>query len=146
MEQPLKILSERDLQDWLQARAFGWRQQAQAGGFSIALNGIMGAGKTTLVRLLAEHFGVVGEVSSPSYVLQYEYRVASNFLIEHWDLYRLHDLPDELYEPAPSSVLRIIEWANKFEQQLVVDCSITLEFTSVDSTETARQLSYTLYR
>lgn len=82
-------------------------------GADLGLTGPLGAGKTTFTRHLCSCLGVTGEISSPSYVLQHEYH-APALSIEHWDLYRLSGLPEELYEPVGSGVLRIIEWADRF--------------------------------
>ena len=87
------------------------------GGDSLALNGELGAGKTTFVKFLAKEFGVVEEVSSPSFVLQHIYS-GNALTIEHWDLYRLGAVPEELDEDPPKGVLRVIEWADKFN----LDC------------------------
>jgi len=92
------------------------------GGITIGFSGGLGAGKTTLIRHLVEALGGdPREVASPSYTLQHEYRVAGTtsdagaktLSIEHWDLYRLSTLPDELYEPPSSSVVRLIEWPER---------------------------------
>ncbi len=70
---------------------------------TIAINGGLGAGKTQLVRLLAQHLGVPAEeVTSPTYVLLQRY--VGQQTIYHFDFYRLEresqvwDLGiDELY-------------------------------------------------
>jgi len=56
---------------------------------------------------------VVEQVSSPSYVLQHEYRGQGGLMIEHWDLYRLTELPDDLNEPPAAGVVRFVEWADR---------------------------------
>lgn len=92
------------------------------GGMTIGFSGGLGAGKTTLIRHLVEALGGdPREVASPSYTLQHEYRVVGGAAdaggeirtIEHWDLYRLSSLPDELYEPPSASVVRLIEWPER---------------------------------
>lgn len=80
-------------------------------GIDISMVGDLGVGKTTLLRLTAQALQAQHPVSSPSFVLQHEYRCANDLLIEHWDLYRLRELPPELYEP-PGNV-RIVEWADR---------------------------------
>lgn len=84
-------------------------------GKSYGLIGNLGAGKTTFTRLLMKKLGSDEQVSSPSYVLQHEYK-APGGMIEHWDLYRLSALPIELAEPVAAGTIRIIEWADKFEE------------------------------
>jgi tRNA threonylcarbamoyladenosine biosynthesis protein TsaE len=73
----------------------------------------LGAGKTTFSRFLAEACGVTSPVASPTFVLSFEYAAAGGLKIEHWDLYRLRGLPEELHEPPPGDVLRLIEWADR---------------------------------
>lgn len=81
------------------------------GGSVIGLSGDLGAGKTTLVRYLVEALGGNAEdVSSPSYTLEYQYKLAGGLLIEHWDLYRVSELPGELMEAPCDTTIRLIEW------------------------------------
>lgn len=84
------------------------------GGTVIGLSGALGAGKTTLVRYLVQALGgSADDVSSPSYTLEYQYDLSSGVLIEHWDLYRVSELPDELLEAPSSNTIRLIEWPEK---------------------------------
>ena len=79
----------------------------------VALIGDLGTGKTTFVGYFAAQMGACEAVSSPSYVLQHEYHCAGGITLEHWDLYRLSALPDELREPAAPRTIRIVEWADR---------------------------------
>lgn len=109
-------------------------------GLTIALHGTLGAGKTALVRELAESLGVAREsVVSPTFVLCQEY--PGRIPIIHVDAYRLSggnellDLePDALF--APTNVT-IIEWAERVASALPAD---RLEITIEVVTETARSI------
>ncbi len=101
-------------------------------GTTIALVGPLGAGKTTSTRILLELLGSLEAVSSPTFVLQHEYKLPSGLVIEHWDLYRLNQLPDELLEPAGANVIRLVEWADKFlEFMAQVDLVLRFELSEV---------------
>lgn len=83
-------------------------------GDSVGLSGDLGAGKTTFVRyLIGAMGGNAGEVSSPSYTLEHEHKLPSGLVIEHWDLYRLRETPDELREPPAAGVVRLLEWPER---------------------------------
>ena len=85
----------------------------------ILLTGDLGAGKTTLVKGIAEGFeaALADEVTSPTFTLVHEYR-GPRAILYHIDLYRVdtqRDLEtlglDDLV--APDSIL-LIEWGEKF--------------------------------
>lgn len=85
----------------------------------LALCGPLGAGKTQLVRFLAEQLGApLDLVTSPTYVLMQRYRGRVDIL--HLDFYRLNSvaqawdlgLDEWLEEPS----LTVIEWADKFPE------------------------------
>jgi tRNA threonylcarbamoyladenosine biosynthesis protein TsaE len=83
----------------------------------IALLGELGAGKTTFVRYLAKKLQITQDISSPTYVYQHEYK-NSDLTLEHWDIYRCASLPEDLIEPPANNTIRVIEWADKFEECL----------------------------
>ncbi len=56
----------------------------------IALEGQMGAGKTTLITAVCRKLGVVDSISSPTFSIINEYRTDKNEVIYHMDLYRLN--------------------------------------------------------
>ena len=91
-------------------------------GEMVVLRGDLGAGKTTLVKGIAEGFGAAFEdnVTSPTFTLIHEYR-GPQITLFHIDLYRI-DTDRELMTLAiddlraePSSIL-LVEWGDKFEK------------------------------
>ena len=85
----------------------------------VVLRGDLGAGKTTLVKGIAEAFRAASEedVTSPTFTLIHEYR-GPEAVLYHIDLYRV-DTPRQLETLglddliAENSVL-LIEWGEKF--------------------------------
>ena len=80
----------------------------------VALSGDLGTGKTTLVRALCEHLGVVDDVSSPTYSIINTYLTASGASINHLDLYRIEN-EEELVQIGiddylHSGEITFIEW------------------------------------
>lgn len=91
-------------------------------GQLITLRGDLGAGKTTLVKGIAEGFqaALQQDVTSPTFTLVHEYRGPAITLF-HIDLYRI-DTDRELMtlgiddlRSEPGSIL-LVEWGEKFEQ------------------------------
>ena len=56
----------------------------------LALEGQMGAGKTTLITAVCRHLGVTDPISSPTFSIINEYRTVKGEVIYHMDLYRLN--------------------------------------------------------
>lgn len=86
-------------------------------GDVIALEGGLGAGKTTLARGILEALGLQGEAPSPSFAIVQPYDVPEVTLpVAHVDLYRL-DGPEETEELALAEYLDdsllIIEWPDR---------------------------------
>jgi tRNA threonylcarbamoyladenosine biosynthesis protein TsaE len=99
----------------------------------VLLRGDLGAGKTTLVKGIAEGFDAAREhdVTSPTFTLVHEYR-GPNATLYHIDLYRV-ETPRELETLglddliAENSIL-LIEWGEKFSRfQRERDVEIFLE-------------------
>jgi len=87
----------------------------------VLLRGDLGAGKTTLVKGIAEGFKAAAaeDVTSPTFTLIHEYR-GPEVTLYHIDLYRI-DTQRELDTLAlddlmgPQTIL-LIEWGEKFER------------------------------
>lgn len=101
----------------------------------VLLRGELGAGKTTLVKGIAEGFGAArqDDVTSPTFTLIHEYR-SPKVTVYHIDLYRIdteRELEtlgiDDLF--GEDSVL-LVEWGDKFERfQSDRDVEIAMERT-----------------
>ena len=96
----------------LEAYANVYAQSLKTGAVLI-LSGVMGAGKTTFVRGLAQGLGATSPVSSPTYTYIHEYATPRGQLI-HIDAYRLES-PHKLWnmglaEYLETSFVTVIEW------------------------------------
>jgi tRNA threonylcarbamoyladenosine biosynthesis protein TsaE len=83
---------------------------------AIALDGPLGAGKTTFVRHLLRALGVTGRIKSPSYAVMEPYAAAQGS-IAHFDFYRFDD-PREWDDAGFRDVfaapgLKLMEWPEK---------------------------------
>lgn len=80
----------------------------------VALEGEMGAGKTTLVRALAAALGVADDVSSPTFALVNEYRDGRRQPVYHFDFYRVGSVQEAeqmgAAEYFDSGYLCLVEW------------------------------------
>jgi tRNA threonylcarbamoyladenosine biosynthesis protein TsaE len=90
-------------------------------GSIVLLSGDLGAGKTTLVKGIAEGFQAAeaDRVTSPTFTLIHEYR-GPQVTVYHIDLYRI-DTPRELDTLALDDLMEansilLIEWGEKFER------------------------------
>lgn len=101
----------------------------------IGLNGSLGAGKTRLVRAIAEALDVApGAIASPTFVLIHEYE--GRIPVFHFDVYRL---------PSPSAFedlgvadywraggLCLVEWADRV-RELLPEEAWRIEIESLDA-------------
>ena len=134
----IELKDEQDTADF--AKKF---YESLKGGEAIGLLGQLGAGKTTFVRYFAKAAGVpVEQVSSPSFVLGHEYE-GEKFIIDHWDIYRLFEEPEELLEPPAKNTIRLIEWADKSEELMKsLDIIIKIGFKDLKNYPTVRSISF----
>jgi tRNA threonylcarbamoyladenosine biosynthesis protein TsaE len=114
----------------LETRTLSWPDEAACAAFAsrlashprlwpstfIALDGPLGAGKTTFVRHLLRALGVAGRIKSPTFAVLEPYEVGSK-AISHFDFYRFGD-PREWEEAgfrelfaAPG--LKLAEWPDR---------------------------------
>ena len=109
----------------------------------VLLRGDLGAGKTTLVKGIAEGFNAASqdEVTSPTFTLIHEYR-GPRATLYHIDLYRI-DTQRELDTLALDDLMTVdsvvlIEWGEKFARfERERDVEIALERVS----DTSRNIS-----
>jgi len=107
-------------------------------GAVIALIGPLGAGKTQLVRAVAEGLEIADSrlVSSPTFVLIQEY--AARLPIYHFDAYRLSG-PGELFDLGVHEYLEghgvcLVEWADRVEACLPAEhLRISIDITGPTS-------------
>jgi tRNA threonylcarbamoyladenosine biosynthesis protein TsaE len=111
----------------------------------IVLRGDLGAGKTTLVKGIAEGFEAASAdaVTSPTFTLVHEYR-GPRAALYHIDLYRV-DTERELETlglddlTGPSSIL-LIEWGEKFSR-FVRERDVEIVLERVDENERRIQVT-----
>jgi tRNA threonylcarbamoyladenosine biosynthesis protein TsaE len=106
----------------------------------VVLHGDLGAGKTTLVKGIAEALGAASQddVTSPTFTLIHEYR-GPDVTLYHVDLYRIErerELAtlglDELF--ASEGNLVVIEWGEKFPR-LVAECDAEIRIERAGESE-----------
>lgn len=126
-----------------QTRRIGIRLGGLLGpGDLICLQGELGAGKTTLVQGMAQGWGALDSVSSPTFVLVNVYRRAGDAQFFHMDAYRIESVPEgeelDLVTMLGDGPL-LIEWADRLKSILPRErLWVTLEHVS----EEHRQLRF----
>ncbi|RSD20745.1 tRNA (adenosine(37)-N6)-threonylcarbamoyltransferase complex ATPase subunit type 1 TsaE [Mesobacillus subterraneus] len=102
-----------------QTRDFAKRlaEHLQAGDV-IALEGDLGAGKTTFTKGLAEGLGITRNVNSPTFTIIKEYQ--GKLPLYHMDVYRVEDAFEDLgFDEYFEGVgVTVVEWAHLIEEQL----------------------------
>lgn len=106
----------------------------------VIMRGDLGAGKTTLVKGIAEGLNAASQddVTSPTFTLVHEYR-GPDVTLYHVDLYRIETQReldtlglDELFAKEGNFVL--IEWGEKFPR-LVAECDAEIKIQRVGESE-----------
>src|SRR5665213_2145072 len=112
----------------------------------IALEGNLGAGKTTFVQTLAKELGITDTVQSPTYVLMKSYPISFHQFktLIHIDAYRLES-PEEFAALKPEtflsdmSTLVCIEWPERIEGKLP-EPDVFIEFSHIEDEGDARDI------
>ena len=93
-------------------------KELQAGDLVILI-GPLGAGKTTLTRGVGEGLGVIGNVSSPTFVIARTHQRGELAPLVHVDAYRLGSPSalDDLDIPFASSIV-LVEWGKGLTDEI----------------------------
>jgi tRNA threonylcarbamoyladenosine biosynthesis protein TsaE len=103
-------------------------------GDVICLQGDLGAGKTTFVQGVAQGWGSLDSVSSPTFILVNMYRRADECKLFHMDAYRLDSAPEAEELDLDSMLAQgplLIEWPERIDG-LVPAESLWITFEHVD--------------
>lgn len=87
-------------------------------GYTITLEGDLGAGKTTFTQSFAKGLGVKRTVNSPTFTIMKQYN--GRLPLNHLDVYRLADSEEDLGwdEIFFSDAVTVVEWAHLIEEEL----------------------------
>jgi tRNA threonylcarbamoyladenosine biosynthesis protein TsaE len=101
-------------------------------GWTLLLDGELGAGKSTFARALIQAMGHRGAVPSPTYTLVEPYELPGR-LVYHVDLYRVSDEEELRYLgwTELDDGLRIVEWPERAPELLAsADLRLGLEYAN----------------
>ena len=89
----------------------------------IALDGVLGAGKTVLTRGIARGLGITGIIKSPTFTIICEYE--GRLPLYHMDMYRI-STDDEFEMTGGKELLTsggvcVIEWSGNIQESLPAD-------------------------
>lgn len=126
-----------------QTRRMGMRLGALLNpGDVVCLQGDLGAGKTTFVQGLAQGWGSLDSVSSPTFIIVNVYRRPDESELYHLDTYRLESAPeaamldlDDMLEAGPL----VIEWPERIESVLPKE-RLWLELEYIDEEQRRIQI------
>ena len=119
-----------------------WIARGLRVGDAIALEGDLGAGKTTLARAILRALGVEGDVPSPSFTLVQHYDT-TRLKIAHCDFYRIEN-PAEVDELGLEDALKegaiLVEWPQRAPRRIPPD-ALRIRIEIVGESERAVQFS-----
>ena len=93
-------------------------------GSVVSLEGVLGSGKTTMVKGIADGLNIEEHVTSPSFTIMTSYQ--GDIKLYHIDLYRIHST-DEILDLGIEEVfsgdgISVIEWGDRAAELLPKDC------------------------
>lgn len=133
MLQAASLYETEQLAAWLGTQAWA--------GMVMALDGDLGAGKTTFSKALAASLGVKEIVSSPTFTIIKEYE-GQTLPFYHMDVYRLSmEEADELGldEYFYGQGVTVVEWASLIEE-LLPEQYLAIEIETIDEQQRQVQL------
>lgn len=144
----MPILDDRNFEFFSHSPAQTRRLGIHLGGYLsagdvICLEGNLGSGKTTLVQGIAQGWGSLDPVSSPTYVIVNEYRRPDAQRLYHVDAYRLENLLEAEFldfDRMLSQGSIVIEWAERIKDALP-EASLWIRFEYSDVERRSMMLS-----
>ncbi len=113
-------------------------------GDLICLQGDLGAGKTTFVQGIAQGWGSLDSVSSPTFILVNMYRRADGSQLFHMDAYRLDSTP-EAEELDLDSMLAegalIVEWPERMDGLIPAE-RLWVQLEHIDDEDEEREMKF----
>lgn len=104
-------------------------------GSIVALDGPLGAGKTTLVKGIAKSLEIEEPITSPTFTIVSEYQ--GRFLLYHIDLYRVGSAEEiellGIEELMYGSGISVVEWSEKAPELFVDPSRVSLQITGPTS-------------
>lgn len=134
MKQQYKVSTVSDYRQVI-TDLLAWQQTQPHNSLVIALQGDLGAGKTTFVQQVAQYFGVAETVASPTFTIMKQYMLNGDTFTKlvHIDAYRI----ESEAELAPlhigglleeEGVLACVEWPEHI-QSLIPKTAVWLRIT-----------------
>ena len=106
-------------------------------GDVICLQGDLGAGKTTFVQGIAEGWGSLDAVSSPTFIIVNQYRGTQERQLFHMDAYRLDSTPEAEELDLDAMLAQgplLVEWPERMER-LIPRQRLWIQFTYINEDE-----------
>ena len=103
----------------------------------ICFYGDLGAGKTTLIKDICKHLGVLDIVSSPTFSIVNEYIWTNDKMIYHFDFFRIETI-DEVFDLGYEEYfymdsLCLIEWPDRI-QSLIPSEALRINISKINET------------